>query len=39
MPGLVRCACSGMGQGALMPLQLVHLTMPTRTAVATTKMQ
>ena len=39
MPGLVRCACSGMGQGVLRLLQPVHLTMPTRTAVATTRTQ
>jgi hypothetical protein len=39
MPGLVRCACAEVGQGAFKSLQRVHRMMPTRIAVATTKTQ
>lgn len=39
MPDLVRCACDALDQGAWKSLELVHRTMPTRTAVATTRTQ
>jgi hypothetical protein len=39
MPGLVRCACAEVGQGAFKSLQRVHRMMPTRIAVATIKTQ
>ena len=39
MPGLVRYVRDGLDQEGLELLQRVHLTMPTSTAVATTKTQ
>jgi hypothetical protein len=39
MPGLVRCACAVVGQGAFKSLQRVHRMMPTSIVVATTKTQ
>jgi hypothetical protein len=39
MPGLVRYACDALDQGALNSLQRVQRTIPTSTAVATTRTQ